>query len=161
VDAIHVSSGRGVSAPEKSGRRPSHRRIEKDLTTALISSGALALRNYLFFTGKLTADLFKQRWESARGPKDKIEGLNRADAHTIKQAVGDIPVICTGGFQTAAIIEDAITRGDCDAVSIARPLIANNDLVPAVRPRNRPACTPVYLLQQVSGQRARESARLL
>ena len=35
----------------------------------------------------------------------------------------------TGGFQTAQIIEDAITRGDCDAVTIGRPLIANNDLV--------------------------------
>ena len=40
-----------------------------------------------------------------------------------------IPVLCTGGFQTAAIIEEAIARGDCDAVTIARPLIANNDLV--------------------------------
>ena len=28
-----------------------------------------------------------------------------------------------------AIIEEAIARGDCDAVTIARPLIANNDLV--------------------------------
>lgn len=41
----------------------------------------------------------------------------------------DVPVICTGGFQTAARIEHAIERGDCDAVSIARPLIANNDMV--------------------------------
>ena len=38
-------------------------------------------------------------------------------------------MLCTGGFQTAEIIETAIERGDCDAVSIARPLIANNDLV--------------------------------
>jgi len=43
-------------------------------------------------------------------------------------AVG-IPVICTGGFQTASVIAAALRRGDCDAVSIARPLIANNDLV--------------------------------
>jgi 2,4-dienoyl-CoA reductase (NADPH2) len=40
-----------------------------------------------------------------------------------------VPVICTGGFQTASVIARAITAGDCDAVSIARPLIANNDLV--------------------------------
>jgi hypothetical protein len=38
-------------------------------------------------------------------------------------------VICTGGFQTASVIAAAIQRGDCDVVSIARPLIANNDLV--------------------------------
>ena len=40
-----------------------------------------------------------------------------------------IPVICTGGFQTASVIRAAIERRDCDAVSIARPLVANNDLV--------------------------------
>jgi len=34
-----------------------------------------------------------------------------------------------GGFQTASVIRKAITNGDCDAVSMARPLIANNDLV--------------------------------
>jgi 2,4-dienoyl-CoA reductase (NADPH2) len=38
-------------------------------------------------------------------------------------------VLCTGGFQTAAIIDNAIEKKDCDAVTIARPLIANNDLV--------------------------------
>ena len=40
-----------------------------------------------------------------------------------------VPVICTGGFQTASVIRGAIERGDCDAVSAARPLVANNDLV--------------------------------
>ena len=56
---------------------------------SLISSGVLALRNYLLFTGKLTGELFKRRWETARGPKDQIEGLNLPDARAIKQAVGD------------------------------------------------------------------------
>ncbi len=37
--------------------------------------------------------------------------------------------ICTGGFQTASIIRAAIDRGDCDAVSMARPLVETNDLV--------------------------------
>jgi hypothetical protein len=42
-------------------------------------------------------------------------------------------VLCTGGFQTASVIREAITAGDCDAVTIARPLIANNDLVELFR----------------------------
>ncbi len=42
-------------------------------------------------------------------------------------------MICTGGFQTAAVIDGANARGDCDAVSIARPLIANPDLVERFR----------------------------
>ena len=61
-------------------------------------------------------------------PADQIEGLTLPDARKIKQAV-NVPVLCTGGFQTASLIRDAIKRGDCDGVSIARPLVANNDLV--------------------------------
>lgn len=60
--------------------------------------------------------------------KDKIEGLSLADARVIKQGV-TVPVLCTGGFQTASFVRAAIERGDCDGVSMARPLVANNDLV--------------------------------
>jgi len=128
VDAIHVSSGSSFPHPKNpAGDLP----IEELRKTydSLISSGLLTLRNYLLFVGKLTGAAFKERWEDARGPKDRIEGLNLADARAIKQAIAPIPVVCTGGFQTGEIIEEAIARGDCDAVSIARPLIANNDLV--------------------------------
>ena len=38
-----------------------------------------------------------------------IEGINLADAAAIKQAV-KMPVICTGGFQTASVIRGAIDR---------------------------------------------------
>ncbi len=34
-----------------------------------------------------------------------------------------------GGFQDAPVIRRVLERGSCDAVSIARPLIASNDLV--------------------------------
>jgi 2,4-dienoyl-CoA reductase-like NADH-dependent reductase (Old Yellow Enzyme family) len=61
-------------------------------------------------------------------PADKIEGANLPDAKAIKAAVS-VPVICTGGFQTASVIRNAITSGSCDAISAARPLVANNDLV--------------------------------
>ena len=128
VDAIVVSSGSSFPHPKNpAGDLP----IEELRKTydSLVSSGVLALRNYILFTGKLTGELFKRRWDAARGPRDRIEGLNLPDARAIKQAVGTIPVLCTGGFQTAAIIEDAIARGDCDAVTVGRPLIANNDLV--------------------------------
>jgi 2,4-dienoyl-CoA reductase (NADPH2) len=50
----------------------------------------------------------------------------------VKAAVS-VPVVCTGGFQTASVIAAALQRGDCDAVSMARPLIANNDLVEVFR----------------------------
>jgi 2,4-dienoyl-CoA reductase (NADPH2) len=128
VDAIHVSSGSSFPHPKNPAGDLPIAELQKTYDS-LISSGVLALRNYLLFRGRLTGELFKEGWERARGPKEEIEGINLPHSRAIKSAVGDLPVFCTGGFQTAQIIEEAITRGDCDAVTIARPLIANNDLV--------------------------------
>lgn len=125
VDAIHVSGGGYFPHPRNPvGDLP----VEDFLRTydSLISAGEDTFRNFLLFRHKLTARAFKSRWIKAAGTV--FEGVNLADAHAIKQAVG-IPVICTGGFQTASFIRAAIEQGQCDAVSIARPLIANNDLV--------------------------------
>jgi 2,4-dienoyl-CoA reductase (NADPH2) len=57
-----------------------------------------------------------------------VEGVGAESARAIKQQIG-IPVISTGGYQTASVIAGGITKGTFDAVSIARALIANNDLV--------------------------------
>lgn len=59
---------------------------------------------------------------------NKYQGVNLSAAQEIKKHV-NIPIICTGGFQQASLIRRAITEQYCDAVSIARPLVANNDLV--------------------------------
>jgi 2,4-dienoyl-CoA reductase-like NADH-dependent reductase (Old Yellow Enzyme family) len=125
VDAIHVSCGNAFPHPKNPAGDLPLDELVKTYDT-LISSGGLTLRNFLFFRIGLTGELLKRRWERARG--DRIEGLNLPDARAIKQAVS-IPVLCTGGFQTAAVIREAITQGFCDGVTVARPLIANNDLV--------------------------------
>jgi 2,4-dienoyl-CoA reductase-like NADH-dependent reductase (Old Yellow Enzyme family) len=127
VDAIHVSSGSFFPHPRNPAGDLPLDELRKTYA-ALISSGTSTKRNYLLFSGRLTGDAFKQRWERARGEFKNIEGLNLPDAHRIKQAV-KIPVLCTGGFQTATVIEQALADAYCDAVTIARPLIANNDLV--------------------------------
>ena len=56
-----------------------------------------------------------------------VEGVSIDQCRVIKQAV-KIPVISTGGYQTASYIREIISNGSCDGVSIARALIANNDL---------------------------------
>ncbi len=61
-------------------------------------------------------------WELKFARGDKIEGITLEDSRAIKAAVS-IPVICTGGFQTASVIREAIQSGGCDAVSMARPLV--------------------------------------
>jgi 2,4-dienoyl-CoA reductase (NADPH2) len=125
VDALHVSTGSYFPHP----RNPVGDLPVQDLLKtfdSMISSGANVFRNYLLFRGKITGKLFQARWRRAAG--EVFEGLNLPDAAAVKRVVG-IPVLCTGGFQTASVIRDAITSGMCDAVTIARSLIANPDLV--------------------------------
>ena len=126
VDAIHVSTGSFFPHP----RNPAgvDLPVEDLLLTydMMISGGEAAYRTYNLFRN--FPDLARRQWNDAAPKPDAIEGANLANARRIKAAV-NVPVICTGGFQTASVIAAAIERGDCDMVSIARPLIANNDLV--------------------------------
>jgi 2,4-dienoyl-CoA reductase-like NADH-dependent reductase (Old Yellow Enzyme family) len=130
VDAIHVSVGSFFPHP----RNPAGVDLPVDDLTktydALISSGESAFRTYLLFRN--LPELARRQWNEASPKPDEIEGQNLPDAKLVKSAV-TVPVICTGGFQTASVIAAALQRGDCDAVSIARPLIANNDLVEIFR----------------------------
>lgn len=125
VDALHVSTGSFFPHPRNP---PGDLPVDELIKTydQLLSSGGLALRNYLFYRKRLTRAIVERRWRDAGG--DRIEGINLPAARAIKQAVG-IPVLCTGGFQTAEIIREAVRQAFCDGVTIARPLIANNDLV--------------------------------
>jgi 2,4-dienoyl-CoA reductase-like NADH-dependent reductase (Old Yellow Enzyme family) len=125
VDAIHVSTGGYFPHPRNpAGDLPIDDFVK--VYDSMISSGTQTWRNYNLIRVEPTASIFRDQWLKFRG--DVIEGVNLADSHAIKQAVG-IPVICTGGFQTASVIRNAIDTGQCDAVSIARSLVANNDLV--------------------------------
>jgi 2,4-dienoyl-CoA reductase-like NADH-dependent reductase (Old Yellow Enzyme family) len=126
VDYLHISAGSGFPHP----RNPAGRFPAKEVVRAydtLLSNGRYAFRNFLVFrTWPLNAG-FRWWWERPHR-KLGIEGINLPSARAVKEAVS-IPVLCTGGFQTASVIAGAIERGDCDGVTIARPLVANPDLV--------------------------------
>ncbi|MDT7604264.1 MAG: hypothetical protein QOF61_2261 [Acidobacteriota bacterium] len=132
VDHIHVSTGSMFPHPRNPmGDFPVEQAVR--WYDGLLSSGIHTHRNYGLFTSTLLRPVFKYLWHrSQEHPKD-IEGANTKDARAIRQAVRemttDVPIICTGGFQTAHKICRHIEDGDCDAVSIARPLIANNAMV--------------------------------
>src|SRR3984957_2996509 len=141
VDAIHVSTGGYFPHPRNpAGDLPIDDFVK--VYDSMISSGTQTYRNYNLIRAERTAPIFHAEWVKNRG--DIIEGLNLADAIAIKAAVG-IPVICTGGFQTASVIRAAIDGGKCDAVSIARSLVANNDLVKQFQAgADRPAVPCTY-----------------
>jgi 2,4-dienoyl-CoA reductase-like NADH-dependent reductase (Old Yellow Enzyme family) len=130
VDAIHVSIGSFFPHPRNPAGVDLPVEVLAETYDALISNGETAFRTYLLFRN--LPDLARQQWNDAAPAPDEIEGQNLGDACLVKQAVS-VPVIVTGGFQTALVIAGALERGDCDAVSIARPLIANNDLVEVFR----------------------------
>jgi 2,4-dienoyl-CoA reductase-like NADH-dependent reductase (Old Yellow Enzyme family) len=127
VDALHISTGSFFPHPRNpAGADLPVEDLAKSYDT-MVSSGERTFANFLLFHG-VSGALARNAWNRAAGPVDEIEGKNLPDSRAIKAAV-TVPVICTGGFQTASVISKAITAGDCDAVSMARPLIANNDLV--------------------------------
>jgi len=130
VDAIHVSVGSFFPHPRNPAGIDLPAEELAKTYDGMISAGDLAFRNYLLF--RSLPGLARRQWVDAGPRPENIEGANLPDSRRVKAAVG-IPVICTGGFQTASVIAAAIARGDCDAVSAARPLIANNDLVEIFR----------------------------
>ena len=125
IDAFHVSSGASFPHPRNPAGTFSLTDVVRGYDT-MISSGRHTFRNYLMFRTWPVNRIFKWLWE--RRSKDGIEGINLPESRAVKEAVS-VPVLCTGGFQTASVVAAAIERGDCDGVTIGRPLIANPDLV--------------------------------
>jgi 2,4-dienoyl-CoA reductase (NADPH2) len=154
ADAIHVSTGSMFPHPwNPAGYMPVD--MARRTYGGIVDSGSKTLRLYLLF--RFLGPVVRMIWERAlrkklyrnfgdyvRGlqrkytcsqPLDRndppawalIEGLNRGAAREIKRNVR-IPVLCTGAFQSRRGIEEALEQGDCDAVTIARPLVANPNL---------------------------------
>jgi 2,4-dienoyl-CoA reductase-like NADH-dependent reductase (Old Yellow Enzyme family) len=126
VDAFHVSSGSTFPHP----RNPAGDFLTREGSRwyeSMLSKGVRVRTNYWLFTHWPFNALFRLYWQWRRGPRESIPGINADYAAEIKKHVG-VPVLCTGGFQTASRIAQVIRDHCCDAVSIARPLIANNDL---------------------------------
>ena len=123
VDALHISTGSFFPHPRNPAGDFPVKTVTENYDT-MLSSGSLTLRNYLAF--RYLRNASAAVW--LRTVKDlDPEGISLAEARAIKQSVS-IPVLSTGGYQRAPVIRAAIEEGSCDAVAIARPLMANPDL---------------------------------
>lgn len=124
VDALHISNGNSFPHPlNPPGGFPLD--VALRIYDTMLSSGSHTFRFYLLLRYKFLHPLFNLLWNRTK-PK-MLEGINVLQAREIKKHV-QIPVISTGGFQTASYIREVIRDGWCDAVSIARPMLANPDL---------------------------------
>jgi 2,4-dienoyl-CoA reductase-like NADH-dependent reductase (Old Yellow Enzyme family) len=123
--AVHVSTGNSFPHPLNPAGDFRPGELFKTYDT-MLSSGRDTLRNYALWRFPPTRPLMRYVW-TRTVPKNP-EGLLLPDAAAVRRHLS-VPVIVTGGFQTASVVRQAIRSGRCDAVSIARPLIANPDLV--------------------------------
>ncbi len=115
----------------------------------MCSSGTRAYTNYTLFHFRWLRWIFRAIWNRTK-KQYPIEGVTAALCQRVKTeavarakdrgtsvseaelrngAMAHIPILNTGGYQDGALIRQVITSGCCDGVAIARPLIANNDLV--------------------------------
>jgi 2,4-dienoyl-CoA reductase-like NADH-dependent reductase (Old Yellow Enzyme family) len=125
ADCLHISHGSTFPHPwNPPGGFPTEHAARTYGT--MIASGVYAFRNFVLFRYRPFRPFFEFFWE--RTQPGTIEGISVEDAREIKKNVS-VPVLVTGGFQTASFIRKVISEGDCDGVAIARSLVANNDLV--------------------------------
>jgi 2,4-dienoyl-CoA reductase (NADPH2) len=125
ADCLHVSMGSMFPHPQlPSGGFPAD---EANWWYGnMVSSGVRAYFNYTMFHYKLLRPIFLAFWN--RTKKDRpVEGVCAEECREVKKNVS-IPVLNTGGYQNGALIRKVISENYCDGVTIARPLIANNDL---------------------------------
>lgn len=132
VDYLHIDSGFGFPNPKgNTGTYPqSGFKLFVNATRHLsFKAGARAF--IVNMTPSFVArPLFGLGWNFK-------PAANADFAAAFKREVG-IPVIANGGFQRRSVIDAALTQNKCDMVAIARPLLANPDLLDQLRLRDEP-----------------------
>lgn len=139
VDAYHISSGSTFPHPRNPpGDIPIQHLVR--WYGGMLSSGVRTRFNFAIFNSPIGGPLFRWWWRFRRGKV--IEGINAAYSKYLRDEISridpSIKFLCTGGFQHADRIAAAIRDGACDGVSMARPLLANNDLPQILRTTNGP-----------------------
>jgi 2,4-dienoyl-CoA reductase (NADPH2) len=133
LDAIHLSQGDSFPHPLiPAGRLPTD--DAQRAFSAMYYEGTRTPLMFVLLQFAPFRRLFEWNWGRRMPFKRRgallphlIEGMNQHDAAQIRQA-SRLPVICVGGWQSAGPIRDALNAERCDAVSIARGLLANPDL---------------------------------
>ena len=127
VDYLHVTQGFGFINPkENPGQYPLGQvRIYANHTRHLSVKAALRATLLNTVPGFVLRPLLGFGWRPPTGESADLAGAFKK--------VLDIPVIANGGFQERDLIERTLESGNSDMVSMARPLLANPDLLATFR----------------------------
>lgn len=122
VDYLHIDSGFGFINPKGNpGKYPlDGLRMFADSTRHLSAKARLRATLLNAVPAPLARAALGVGWKSVDAP-------NAAFAGEFRRTLG-IPVIGNGGFRSRDVIEQAL-GSDCDLVAMARPLLANPDLL--------------------------------
>jgi 2,4-dienoyl-CoA reductase (NADPH2) len=125
ADALHVSIGHIFPHPQlPSGGFPADE--ASWWYGVMAASGVRGYLNYTLFHFPALRPLFLYFWNRSKKERP-VEAVCAEEARAVRRAV-KIPIITTGGYQDGRVIRRVIEGGYTDAVSMARPLIANTDL---------------------------------
>jgi len=132
VDYLHIDSGFGFPNPKGSPGSYPEQGVRLVLNaTRHLSAKARARAVLMNLTPSFVARaVFGIGWRVK-------PAANVRFAAAFKRAVS-IPIIANGGFQSRKVIETALSAPDCDMVAIARPLLANPDLLQQLRMGDAP-----------------------
>jgi 2,4-dienoyl-CoA reductase (NADPH2) len=132
VDYLHVDSGFGFPNPAGSPGKYPDAGFRTFVNYARYLSPKAAARAMAFNLAPawLRNSLFALNWH--------CEPAANANLAAAIRRVVNIPVIANGGFQDRDVIDGALTAKKCDMVAIARPLLANPNLLDQLRKTNSP-----------------------
>jgi 2,4-dienoyl-CoA reductase (NADPH2) len=133
VDYLHISNGFGFINPKES---PGHFPVP-EVRRVFNASRHLSLKAQLRATLVNLIPAFLLRLIFGIGWGTRGLGANGRLAAEFKRAVR-IPIIANGGFQDRRLIEETLGDGRSDLVSMARPLLANPDLLEVFRDADQP-----------------------
>lgn len=123
VDYLHIDSGFGFPNPKGSPGDYPDEGLHSFVNATRYLSAKAAFRAVVYnaVPRPIRKRVFGFGW--------RFKPAANADfAAAIRRAV-NIPVIANGGFQDRDVIDGALADGKCDMVAIARPLLANPDLL--------------------------------
>jgi 2,4-dienoyl-CoA reductase-like NADH-dependent reductase (Old Yellow Enzyme family) len=133
IDYLHIDAGFGFPNPKGSPGDFPEEGLHNFVNATRYLGGKAAVRAFVYnaIPRGIRKSWFGKSWHF-------VPAANADYAGAMKQVV-KIPVIANGGFQDRSVIDGALGGGKCDMVAIARPLLANPDLLKKFKTgRDRP-----------------------
>ena len=132
VDYLHIDSGFGFINPKGSPGEYPIEGLRRFANSVRHLSGKAKARAFVL---NLLPDWLARAtlgigWKYVPAP-------NASFAQAFRQQLR-MPVICNGGFQDRELIEETLEGGACDLIAIARPLLANPDLLALFAQNRKP-----------------------